>query len=78
MTPGWWTELAVRQRIADLRREAAHERLLRSVRHGSQARHGGWVHRHGWVGRIRAASIRLQRRSSLPGPELLTQRGDRS
>ena len=26
MTPGWWTELAATQRIADLRREAAHER----------------------------------------------------
>jgi len=51
MTPGWWTELAVRQRIADLRREAAHERLLRWGRHGSQTR---------------------------PGPELLTQGGDRS
>ena len=38
----------------------------------------GWVHRHGWVGGIRAASIQLQRRSSWPGPELLSQRGDRS
>jgi hypothetical protein len=78
MTSGWWTELAVRQRIVDLRREAAHERLLRSGRHGGHARRGGWVHRHAWVGRIRAASIGLPRRSSWPGPEFLTQRGDRS
>jgi hypothetical protein len=78
MTPGWWTELAVRQRIADLRREAAHERLLRSGRHGSKARRGGPVRWSGWAGRIRAAGIQLQRRSSWPGPESLTQRGDRS
>jgi hypothetical protein len=77
MTPGWWTELAVRQRITDLRREAAHERLLRS-RHGSQARHGRsgrWGDR---VGRVLAARIGRQRRSSWPGPEFLTQPGDRS
>jgi hypothetical protein len=34
MTPGWWTEHAARQRIADLRREAAHERLLLTQRGG--------------------------------------------
>jgi hypothetical protein len=32
MIPGWWSELAVSQRIADLRSEAEHRRLLRSDR----------------------------------------------
>jgi hypothetical protein len=78
MTTGIWVESTVSERIANLHREAEHERLIRSVRHGGQARHGGWVGWHGWVGRIRGASIQLQRRSSWPGPQYLTQRGDRS
>jgi hypothetical protein len=42
MIPGWLTELAVSQRIADLRREAEHRRLLRSGRHGGKPRRLGW------------------------------------
>jgi hypothetical protein len=49
MAPGIWIEATVSERMANLRREAAHERL-----------------------------IGLRRRSSWPGPESLTRRGDRS
>jgi hypothetical protein len=78
MAPGIWTASIARARIEDLRREAEHERLIRWLRHGSKARHGGWVHRHGWVGDIGAARLRRQPGSSRPGPEFLTQRGERS
>jgi hypothetical protein len=78
MIPGWWTELAVRQRIADLRREAEHRRLLRSVRHSGKPRRLGWVGWHGRVGRTRAARVRSQQRSTWPDPQFLTQGGDRS
>jgi hypothetical protein len=78
MTPGILIESTVSERMANLRRAAAHERLIRSGRHGGKARHGGSVLWHGWVGRIRAGRIRLRRRSSWLGPEFVTQRGDRS
>ena len=81
MTLGIWIESTVSERIANLHREAEHQRLAHFARlrvGDSKERHGGWVHRHGWLGGIRAASIQLQRRSSWPGQELLTQRGDRS
>jgi hypothetical protein len=73
MILGIWTESTVSEWIANLRREAAHERLLRSGGHGGRAQHGGSVPWRGWAGRVR-----LRRRSSWPGPALLTQRGDRS
>jgi hypothetical protein len=78
MTPGIWIGSTVSERIANLHREAEHERLIRSVRHRRQARHGGWVGWHGWVGRIRGEILQLRRRPSWPGPQFLTQRGDRS
>ena len=78
MIPGWWTELAVSQRLADLRHEAAHRLLLRSGRRGGKARRPESVHGQGRAGRIRAARIRLQHRPPWPGPAVLTQRGDRS
>jgi hypothetical protein len=81
MIPGWWTELAAGERMADLRREAERQRLAHLVgsgRRGSTARRVGSVRWHGWVGRIRAARIRLRRRPPWRGPAFLTQRGDRS
>jgi hypothetical protein len=77
MIPGWWTEHAVSERLAELRREAEHQRLVRWGRRGGKARRLGSVHWNGWVARIRATRIRLQYRSPWPGSESLTQRADR-
>jgi hypothetical protein len=78
MTPVGWAETAASERVANLRREAARERLLRSGRHGNKARHGGSGRWGGGVGRVLAGPIGRQRGSSWPDPELLTQPGDRS
>jgi hypothetical protein len=43
MIPGWWTKLVVSERIADLRREAKHQRLVRPARIRLQ-------HRSPWPG----------------------------
>ena len=49
MIPGWWTEHAVSERLAELRREAEHQRLVRWGRRGGKARRLGSVHWNGWV-----------------------------
>ena len=36
MIPGWWTEHAVSERLAELRREAEHQRLVRWGRRGAK------------------------------------------
>jgi hypothetical protein len=77
MIPGWWTEHAVSERSAELRREAEHRRLVRWGRRGGNAPRLGSVHWNGRVARIRATGIRLQHRTAWPGPESLTQRADR-
>ena len=75
MIAGSWTELAVGERMADLRREDEHRRLIRSGRRGGKPRRLGWVRWRGWVGRIRAARIRREPRSPWRDPELLTRPG---
>jgi hypothetical protein len=77
MIPGWWTEHAVSERSAELRREAEYQRLVRWGRRGGKARRFGSVQWNGWVARIRTTRIRLQHRTAWPGPESLTQRADR-
>jgi hypothetical protein len=37
MIPGWWTEVALSERMAEFRREAEHQRLIRP-RHARQLR----------------------------------------
>lgn len=76
MIPGGWTELAVSQRLAELRHEADHQLLLKSGRRGGRARRLESIHGQGGAVRIRAARVRLQHRP--PGPAFLTQRGDRA
>jgi hypothetical protein len=78
MISGWWAERATSERLAGLRREAEHQRLLRLGHRGGKARRLRLFRWHGGVVRIRAARIRLQHRSPWLGPEVLTQRGDRS
>ena len=78
MIPGWWTELAASQRLAELRHEADHQLLLRSGRRGGKARRPDAIHGHGWASRIRATRLRSPHRAPWPGPAFLIQRGDRS
>jgi hypothetical protein len=77
MIPRWWTEHAVTERLAELRRQVDHRRLVRWGRRGGKARRLGSVHWNGWGARIRATWIRLQYRSPWPDSESLTQRADR-
>jgi hypothetical protein len=78
MTSGVWTEAAVSERIATLRREAEHQRLIRTGRDGGAARRVGSGRWPGWVGRIRAARLRRQPRPLWRDPEFLARPGDRS
>jgi hypothetical protein len=77
MIPGWWTEHAVSERLAELRRQVDHQPLVRwgvvGAKRGVSGRCIGMV---GWP-RIRATRIRLRYRSPWPGSESLTQRADR-
>jgi hypothetical protein len=80
MNPGVWREPAARTRMAELRREAEHERLARIVRSGGRGgkARGGSVGWPGWAGLVRAARIRPRYRTPWRGTEPLAPRGDQS
>jgi hypothetical protein len=68
--PGDWAELLVASRIADLRRQAEHERvanLARRHRRGHVAGHAGSVRGRMRVGLIQAVRAALQRPSTSEG-----------
>jgi len=69
-------DLVVLERIAQLSREAEHERLarlVRSKRGGSKAQRIGAARWRGWVQRIRAVLARPSLCSPLRAPELSGQ-----
>ena len=78
MMPGDWSEVVVRERMAELRREAQRERLallVRSRRGGSAARRRSarWDR---WAAWFRTARARLPSRLPSPGHETLAEQGD--
>lgn len=80
MMPGDWTEVAVRERMAELRREAERERLsrrIRSGRDGSRARRIRSA-RWDWAAWLTTARARLLRRQSGRRHETLAEQGDRA
>ena len=78
--PGDWSEIVVRERIAELHRQADRERLARLIRSGrrSTARRTRSARWERWAAWFRTRRARLPRRPPSRRQETLAEQGDQA